>query len=798
MVDDERPRLTDALRALARLGSGARPELGLSEAEQRLLRRLAHLDETFWTAEERREVWRLVRRCAEPLAARGIDVDLIATEPATPSQPPGVLRRRAAGEAHGDERERVLRRTARPPAPVAAEALPVAPARWSARAVLGPEGAIARRLPGYELREQQLRMAELVERAITEGKHAVIEAGTGTGKSLGYLVPGLLSGRRMIVSTANKSLQEQLARKDVPFLQAALPRRFNAVVLKGRGNYLCLLRLGELRDRLAGRLRDDAAFRTQEAARAWPRLEDWSRRTGSGDLEEAPFGVPDDLKELVTVDAESCLGARCPLRGNCFAEQARTQAREADLVIVNHWLLLSDLALRQSAGEQVAALPDAPLLVVDEAQHLEDCATDTLGTQVSLGRWERLARRLEALTLRHPAVVKAAEESEERERAEQWRLRAAALGSVLAGVLDQLQARLERSRASSQRLGDERSLARGALAALEQLGEELAVGTPFWLSEEQRDDWAKLAEQVARLAEDLELLVTPGDEQALVRFAAFEAGGARRRLVLYARPIDVSGALREQLFGAFPTVIATSATLATEGGFGYWRARVGLDQALELVLGSPFDVQANALLYLPPDGARLDPARALARGEVDYLEALADEIAQLLDASDGRAFCLFSSNRALDEVYRRLRPRLHWLTLRQGEGSRPELLRRFKEDGRAVLFGLKSFWEGVDVQGEALSLVVIDKLPFPPPDDPVWAARCAVARDWFNELALPYATLQLKQGFGRLLRTRGDRGVVALLDGRLTTREYGARILRALPPASRTRDIAQVRAFFGG
>jgi ATP-dependent DNA helicase DinG len=784
MVDDERPRLTDALRALARLGSGARPELGLSEAEQRLLRRLAHLDETFWTTEERREVWRLARRGAELLAARGIDVDLIPPE-AAPSQPPGELRRRAAGEAHDDGCERVLRRTARPPAPVAAEAPSVAPARWSARAVLGPGGAIARRLPGYELREQQLQLAE---RAIAEGKHAVIEAGTGTGKSLGYLVPGLLSGKRMIVSTANKSLQEQLARKDVPFLQAALPRRFSAVVLKGRGNYLCLLRLGELRDRLAGRLRDDAAFRTQEAARAWPRLEDWSRRTGSGDLEEAPFGVPDDLKELVTVDAESCLGARCPLRGDCFAEQARAQAREADLVIVNHWLLLSDLALRQSAGEQVAALPDAPLLVVDEAQHLEDCATDTLGTQVSLGRWERLARRLEALTLRHPAVVKAAEESEERERAEQWRLRAAALGSVLAGVLDQLQARLERGRTSSQRLGDERSLACGALAALEQLVEDLATGTPFWLSEEQRDDWAKLAEQVARLAEDLELIVTPGDEQALVRFAAFEAGGMRRRLALYARPIDVSGALREQLFGAFPTVIATSATLATEGGFGYWRARVGLDQALELVLGSPFDVQANALLYLPLDGARLDPARARARGEADYL----------LDASDGRAFCLFSSNRALDEVYRRLRPRLHWLTLRQGEGSRPELLRRFKEDGHAVLFGLKSFWEGVDVQGEALSLVVIDKLPFPPPDDPVWAARCAVARDWFNELALPYATLQLKQGFGRLLRTRGDRGVVALLDGRLTTREYGARILRALPPASRTRDIAQVRAFFGG
>jgi len=761
-----------------------------------LFRRMAGLREPLWAAAERRQVWRRLNRYRPQLLAYGIDYERIPVPPRLGEAAPSP----SSGRAEPGEGMVAPTRSAPRPAPPTPA--PVAP--LTARAVLGPGGLVARRLVGYEEREPQLQMVELVEQAIAERRHAVVEAGTGTGKSLGYLVPAILSGKRVIVSTANKALQEQLVGEDLPLLQRALPRRFSAALLKGRGNYLCRYRLEERRAQVqGGLLREQGLFASREAARLWPQLDAWARATRTGDLEQAPFVVPGDLRELVTVEADACLGGRCPLRGECFAELQRARAEEAQVVVVNHALLLRDLELRHASDGEAALLPDADVLVLDEAHALEDVAADALGARVDAGRWGRLARRLEALSTRHPAVQRAAEQSEERDRAAQWMQKASAVGARLEALLAAVRARLDESRATTLRLGDERALARPALEALAAFAEDLEVSRPGWLQEEQRESWAQLVGQIARLAEDLERITSPGDEEALVRFATLGGVGRERWLTLQVEPIDVSGALRERLFPTFTTVIATSATLATAGGFGYWRSRVGLDAAEELVLESPFDFARHALLYLPADGAALDPGRYARPRDPRYLDRLAEELLLLLEASDGRAFCLFSSFSALEEVYARLRPRLRWLVLKQGELSRAELLRQFKERGPAVLFGVKSFWEGVDVRGEALSLVAIDKLPFPPPDDPVWAARCAAvnhrredSRAWFTELALPFATLQLKQGFGRLIRTRVDRGVVALLDGRLSTRSYGAWILDALPPATRTRSVDAVRAFF--
>jgi ATP-dependent DNA helicase DinG len=689
--------------------------------------------------------------------------------------------------------------------------------------ILGPGGVIARRLPGYESRPQQLRMANLVEAAIAAGRHAVIEAGTGTGKSLGYLVPAILSGRRTIVSTADKGLQMQIARKDLPFLQATMPKPFVAVVLKGIGNYACKKRVEAIKESLEETLEgfeDEATFESPQAAAAWPALLEWVEETESGDVEDVPFSLPADLRERVTTDSDGCSGKKCPLHDACFAMRARAAARLADVVVVNHSLLFRDLAVRHDSDGYATVLPDADVIVIDEAHHLEDEATDAFGVEVDPSTWRHVERALDKLTVDHPSVRKASEDSEEYATAEQWAEEAKPVGSAIYELLGAYRQRLKEADAEVVEIGDDRPLARPAREALQALRERMESAAPFWLSVADREEWRKLGDRMEKLSGEILSVVAPDPD--MVRYAQAETTKRGATVVtLAAKPIEVAPELRKRLFDPplrehgdedatakpwRPAVICTSATITTGDGFAYWRTRVGLDDALELEVGSPFDYRLHALLYLPPDPESFDPRSRDQETTLRYQDRLAEELNRLLLVSEGGAFCLFTSARVMREMHRRLAPRLRGLVLLQGQDglSRPEIVKRFKADGNAVLFGTKSFWEGVDVQGSALRLVVIDKLPFVPPDDPIFAARRRrinrrAGREWaaFMELDVPHATIALKQAFGRLIRTQDDRGCVALLDGRLSTKGYGSTILGALPPATRTSSLDAVKAHFG-
>lgn len=675
----------------------------------------------------------------------------------------------------------------------------------TARHLLGNGGPIAQALPGYREREPQLQLAELVEAAIGAGEHATAEAGTGTGKSLGYLVPGLASGHRCIVSTADKALQSQLTDKDVPFLRDHLPFPFTAALLKGRGNYVCRQRVAEIDQQVRGGLGGEFGFRSLEAARAWPDLRAWVDQTETGDLETVPFRLPGDLAQDLVVSSEECTGRKCAFYGTCFAEGAKARAQTADLVIVNHALLLRDAEVRAQTGDLASLLPNATVLLLDEAHHLADVARDSFAAEVTAARWQRIARRIERMTTKHPAVVKG--DDARKGAAENWALKLQTVGGLLGDALTAIQERLTSARATALRLGDERPVLGPLAGGLASLASELEDGAPAWLEDgAEQEGWRKMAKAAERLADDINLLAEPDGDRAWVRYAELDGVGERQRVTLIRKPIDVADLLRERLFERFDSVIACSATIATQErgrpSFDFWKREVGCDRARELVVGSPFDYGRQALLYLPPNGERFDPRAFRQAGTLDYYDRVADEVQRLILASRGRAFVLFTSYKMLAETHDRLAPRLRdFLVLRQGEGTRQALVRQFKADGSAVLFGTKSFWEGVDVAGEALSLVVIVGLPFAPPDDPLWAARCdAIERrggTWFFELALPTAILALKQGFGRLIRSVDDRGVVALLDGRLTTARYGEQIIRSLPPATRTRSIEAVRAFFG-
>lgn len=710
-----------------------------------------------------------------------------------------------------------------------ATSIPAAPSQSSASAgVLGPGGAIARKLPGYEDRPAQLAMAALVERCIARNEDAAIEAGTGTGKSLGYLVPAILSGKKTIVSTADKNLQDQLREKDLPFLQSVMPRPFTFAVMKGRANYLCKWRIGKVLDQAQ---RVEPAFlavtmeRSADAARAnqqvWNLLLEWHAATASGDLDTLTFDLPAEIRTEVTVTSEECLGKQCPLYEACFVERAKARAKEADVIVVNHALLVRDLAIRAVSDGQAHVLPDADVCVVDEAHRLEACAIDALGGEITANRWRRLAKKIEALTVGHQemkvaaaAVVLPATTDVERALQEQarnrlaraetlWLAKAAPVGDFLLQALETIKRRMDDGRVTTQRLGDESALAMAA-AMLRMLGQALREAAPDWLTDDERKSWGKLCEQLGKLADDTQAAASPSDE-GIVRYAQVEGLRTRyERAVLHVKPIDVTEALGETLFGGgYTSVICTSATLADGDGFGHWRTRVGLDDARELAVPSPFDYATHALLYLPADERALDSSQWRGGHEQTYFDALAEEIFRLLAASAGRAFCLFTSNTALREVYDRLRYRLSYTVLRQGDAPRGVLLSQFKRDESSVLFATRSFFEGVDVQGSALSLVVVDKLPFAPPDDPLWEAQCAAVNArtgdrwaWFGELAIPAATITLKQATGRLIRAKTDTGVMAILDGRLISKRYGATILRALPPAPITRDLADVEAFF--
>jgi ATP-dependent DNA helicase DinG len=654
-------------------------------------------------------------------------------------------------------------------------------------AVFAPDGPLASSLPDFEPRDAQHQMACGVAEALRDGGTLLVEAGTGTGKTLAYLVPAILSGRRVLVSTGTKNLQEQIVQKDLPLLAAALDRPFTATVMKGRGNYLCLHRFQALRtgglprqQRLGG-----LGGRGNEVDERilLPILETWARETDTGDraeLNELPEDLP--LWNDIAASAENCLGATCPQHQDCFVTRMRQRAGASDLVIVNHHLLFADAAVRQSAYGEV--IPDCHAAVLDEAHQLEDVATQYFGVTVSNYRLDELARDLIARLAAWP-------DHGQREPLARLTGRLQDRTRELFALLEPRRRGPgeERVRVTAESLADAQEPGRALSGLLEGLeaGLELLKEAPSQPPPPGAlDDLLSIAARARAVRQDLRLLLAAADPD-YVFFLEVRGRGT----FLRAAPIDVSGIVREHLLERFATTILTSATLTVEGDFTYLRGRLGIRRAAALRLPSEFDYSTQAVLYLP---RHMPPPRSPA-----FAAAVAREALGLLRLTEGRAFVLFTSYAVLRAVEPILTQALDYPLLVQGRAPRSALLAEFRTTPHAVLLATSSFWQGVDVIGDALSCVIIDKLPFASPGDPVTSARMETlanqGADPFADYQVPLAILTLLQGLGRLLRHRRDRGVLAVLDPRLKTMSYGRRFLVSMPPAPVTHDLEQIRRF---
>ncbi len=624
-------------------------------------------------------------------------------------------------------------------------------------------GALSRLHPSFEHRPGQEEMARAVGRVLEHGGALMVEAGTGTGKTLAYLVPALESGRRVIVSTGTKNLQDQIFAKDLPFLRDRVGLEVSATLMKGRENYLCRRRFAEFERAPLLEVLDE---------RRWiPRLSEWSRATGSGDRAEIG-DLPDRLRlwKDVNARADTCGGARCEEFDRCWLTVMKRSAQGSQILVVNHHLFFADLALRTAYG---AVLPDYDAVIFDEAHLLEEIATLYFGVQLSAAQIEDLARDAEALSARTRGGATGAG------GAAGLRMAAAEFFAPLRTILARAQGRMRFDPADrgGPDLDEVASLLREAFEEVERQAESAGQD--------------EAVEPLRRRAEELRGTLAHVLARRDPSFVyGIEARG-KSNVVLSASPIDVSARLRESLFERLHACVLTSATLAVDGEFGFFQTRLGAEGAQTLVVESPFDHESQAVLYLPPDMP--DPRDA------DFAARCEEEIRSLLAITGGRAFLLFTSHAALQRMRVALQARGSWTLFVQGEGSRAALLEEFRTTARAVLLGTASFWHGVDVPGEALSLVVIDRLPFDVPDEPLVAARIARIREEggnpFREYQTPLAVLELKQGLGRLLRSRTDRGILCVLDPRLRSKPYGKVFLRSLPPYRRVNTVAECARF---
>ena len=635
----------------------------------------------------------------------------------------------------------------------------------------GPGGLLARTHPAYEFRRGQLQMAEAVEQALQDRRHLIVEAGTGTGKTLAYLLPVIRSGKRVIISTGTKTLQEQLFFKDVPFLQEHLGE-LRVCYMKGRANYLCRKKLYDLTSQpVLNGLEEINHFRI---------ISEWEKTTETGDRAElADLPEASHLWPKLDARTDRCIGTECQQFDRCFITEMRRRAAESDIIIVNHHLFCADLAIKAARdhAQDAGVLPDAAVVVFDEAHELEDVATNYFGVSVSNLRVDDLLRDVEN-GLRQADVPMA----------------------------DVLQASA-RVREHSQFFfslippGDGRFAFESRAEFLEENGDEYMglqnalthLYTELQGIPNKPEEIHGLARRVEEVRVQLGFLMESQERNTVYWI---ERRGERRgqhNVFLQATPINVAELLRNTLFENLESAVLTSATLAVAGGFQYIRGRLGIQNAREIVVPSHFDYESQALLYVPPDLPDPRDPRFVERG--------AQRVKQLLEITRGRAFCLFTSYALMHQLYDRLLGELEFPMLLQGDAPKNALLEEFRLTPNAVLFATSSFWQGVDVQGEQLSCVIIDKLPFAVPNDPVVAARIrAIDEDGGNaffEYQVPSAVISLKQGFGRLIRSLHDRGLLCLLDNRILNKRYGRVFLDSLPKYRRTTDVKAVEEFFG-
>ncbi|AOH35182.1 ATP-dependent DNA helicase [Luteimonas sp. JM171] len=627
---------------------------------------------------------------------------------------------------------------------------------------LGADGPLADALPGFVARPAQQELSAAIAAALEQCESLLAEAGTGTGKTFAYLVPALLSGMKTIVSTGTKALQDQLFHRDLPAVRNALGVGLRTALLKGRANYLCLHRLE--------RAKGEPRFSSLDQVALFQRVVAWAGRTRMGDLAELealPEGSP--LIPMVTSTVDNCLGSECPFWNECFVVQARQRAQSADLVVVNHHLLLADLALKQEGFGEI--LPGAQAFVVDEAHQLPELAAQFFGEALSARPLVELARDAISESGEVAGALAILQEPSQALEQSVRALRARMDPLPLRGTL----LRLRDEDAVQEALDDVDARLQALARALEPLRE----GAPGLDA-----CHARAVEFAGRLER---WRAGDGEADDDVRWYELSARGFR----LQRTPLDVAGPLRAHREASRAAWVFTSATLAVDGRFDHIASRLGLEEPRTLMAPGPFNWPEQALCYLPP-GLPAPAAR-------DFSAAVLDAVLPVLHASSGRAFLLFASHRALRETAALLRDG-PWPLFVQGEAPRHVLLQRFRESGNGVLLGSASFREGVDVPGDALSVVVLDKLPFAAPDDPVFEARLDAIRraggnPFFDE-QLPQAVIALKQGVGRLIRSERDRGVLVLCDPRLSSKGYGRVFLDSLPPFAVTRDVTRVQAFF--
>jgi ATP-dependent DNA helicase DinG len=627
-------------------------------------------------------------------------------------------------------------------------------------------GTLPREIPGYEIREPQIEMALMIESALTEQRHGFFEAGTGTGKSIAYLAPLhehlKATGGRAVVSTGTIALQEQLISKDIPLLENILKESFHARLAKGKSNYLCRVRLESELTQLGGMFHDKEAQELIE-------IEEWAHSTKSGDRADLKV-EPSSLWAKICVD-DNCPGRKCLSYSNCFLAKAKALLNDAQLIITNHNLLMLDLVIKDKTDGNASLLPDYTIVVLDEGHKLSSIAQSALSTQCSNYRLPLLLKQARKV----PGV--------DFNLCEDALLQNEAFFNLVAGTPD----------------GKDRFCLIPTDELIIQGNKvlELVESIAKTESDGMSDHDTIVLSNVGKYFDDLVYILSADNQKSNVYWvekSKTSRGG--QKIVLHGTPIDVSEMLSEMLFSKMNSVILTSATLSTGGSFSYLKGQIGCPAAEELIVKSPFDFSQQCLLYLPQDLPEPNSP--------SFHQGIVKTIYDLLAVTQGRALCLFTSYRGMNEVYQRLEGKLPYQVYKQSDMPKRALLDAFRDDVHSVLFATSSFWEGVSIDGESLSCVIIDRLPFAVPDEPISRARVDRLKkqgknDYqiFNALTLPEAILSLKQGFGRLIRTRSDRGVVCILDNRVTTKRYGATVLKSLPGASIVRSLGEVERFMG-